>query len=206
MVIYEIIGYVGSVLVAVSLTMKNILKLRWINFIGAATFAIYGGLIGAYPVLVLNGFIAVVDLYYLRQMYGQKDYFKIVMASGPEDNLLSTFLDFYKDEIEYFYPGFSADKFPDAEYCFILRNMIPAGLFAFTETTDDTIYILLDFAVPDYRDLKNAQFLYYTTDFMRARGYKKLITMSSNKMHENYLKEIGFEEKDTTGNVYVKNL
>ena len=55
--ILQIIGYTGSVLVAVSLMMSNIVRLRWINLFGAGTFAIYGLLINAYPVFALNGFI-----------------------------------------------------------------------------------------------------------------------------------------------------
>ncbi|UCG22985.1 MAG: YgjV family protein [Chloroflexota bacterium] len=65
---YEIIGYVASVLVAISLMMSSILKLRVINLFGALLFTIYGLLIGAYPVAVMNLFIALIDLYYLREM------------------------------------------------------------------------------------------------------------------------------------------
>jgi EamA domain-containing membrane protein RarD len=53
----DIIGYAGSVLIAVSITMNNIWKLRWINLFGAGTFAVYGLIVKAYPVFVLNSFI-----------------------------------------------------------------------------------------------------------------------------------------------------
>jgi hypothetical protein len=65
---YEIIGYIASALVAVSLMMSSILKLRVINLVGAALFTVYGLLIGAYPVAVMNLFIVLIDLYYLRDM------------------------------------------------------------------------------------------------------------------------------------------
>ena len=61
----EMIGYTGSVLVAISLMMKNIYYLRRINLIGAATFSIYGLLVGAIPVFILNGFITIIDIYYI---------------------------------------------------------------------------------------------------------------------------------------------
>ena len=38
----EFIGYAASILVAFSLMMSSILKLRIINLIGAITFVIYG--------------------------------------------------------------------------------------------------------------------------------------------------------------------
>ena len=48
--------------------MSSILKLRVINLVGAALFTVYGLLIGAYPVAVMNLFIVLIDLYYLRDM------------------------------------------------------------------------------------------------------------------------------------------
>ena len=62
----ELIGYLGSILVAVSLMMKSLLRLRIINLIGALFFTIYGVLLGAYPVAFLNGIIVCIDLYYLK--------------------------------------------------------------------------------------------------------------------------------------------
>ena len=72
---YEIIGYTASALVAISLMMSSIVKLRVINLIGAALFTLYGLLIGAYPVAVLNFTIVLIDLYYLRDTIKSKVYF-----------------------------------------------------------------------------------------------------------------------------------
>lgn len=202
--IYEIIGYIGSFLIATSLSMNNILRLRWINLFGASTFATYGALIGAYPVLALNGFITLVDVYYLWQMYRQKDYFTLSPTDGPDDSYLNQFLNYYKDDLAKLFPKFEKDKHRDANYYFILRNMVPAGLFVYREEADDTICILLDYATPNYRDLKNAKFLYFTADFMKEKGYRKLITESHHKLHSGYLKTLGFEKIDD--NTYQKKL
>jgi len=61
----EWFGLVASVIVAYSLMLKDMLKLRWWNLIGAVMFAVYGALIGALPVLVLNVFISIADIYYI---------------------------------------------------------------------------------------------------------------------------------------------
>lgn len=193
---YEVIGYVGSFLIAVSLTMKNIWMLRRINLIGAATFATYGAIIGSYPVLILNSFIALVDIYYLWRMYRKKDYFTLLPPDSPQGKFLLKFLDFYGDDIKKIFPKFDRSLDPEAQYYFILRNMIPTGLFVFIEEDKETIHILLDYAIPDYRDLKNAKFLFFTADFMKEKGYKKLITESYHKIHDKYLKALGFERID----------
>ena len=74
--ILEIIGYSASVIIALSMTMSSIVKFRWINLVGASTFATYGLLIGATPVAVLNGFIIAVDIFYLTRIYSKKELFE----------------------------------------------------------------------------------------------------------------------------------
>ena len=60
----ECVGYVASVLVAVSLTLANIRALRVVNLAGALVFTVYGILVSAYPVAVVNGFIVLVNIFY----------------------------------------------------------------------------------------------------------------------------------------------
>lgn len=67
--IWEWVGYLASVVVAISLMMANIKKLRWWNLIGAALFVAYGVAIEAYPVALVNFFIVLIDAYYLVKLY-----------------------------------------------------------------------------------------------------------------------------------------
>ena len=78
----EIVGYVASVLVAVSLMMSSILKLRIINLVGSAAFTVYGLLIGAYPVAAVNLLIVFINLYYLRQMLGTANFEVSPLVAG----------------------------------------------------------------------------------------------------------------------------
>lgn len=68
----EILGYAASIMVAISLTMKDIVKLRVLNFVGCALFTAYGLMIDAWPVVVTNGFIACVNVYFLAKMQSEK--------------------------------------------------------------------------------------------------------------------------------------
>lgn len=61
----EIIGYVASFFVALSLSMKSITKLRVLNMIGAFLFGTYGLIIGAYPVALVNYYIGCINIYHL---------------------------------------------------------------------------------------------------------------------------------------------
>ncbi|ELB2750401.1 YgjV family protein [Vibrio alginolyticus] len=68
----EILGYAASIMVAISLTMKDIVKLRILNFIGCALFTAYGLMIDSWPVVLTNGFIACVNIYFLAKMQQEK--------------------------------------------------------------------------------------------------------------------------------------
>ncbi|EJG1885913.1 YgjV family protein [Vibrio parahaemolyticus] len=68
----EILGYAALIMVAISLTMKDIVKLRILNFIGCALFTAYGLMIDSWPVVLTNGFIACVNVYFLAKMQQEK--------------------------------------------------------------------------------------------------------------------------------------
>ncbi|MCL1035579.1 uroporphyrinogen decarboxylase [Shewanella corallii] len=65
----EITGYAASVMVAISLMMKDIIWLRWLNFIGCSLFVIYGVAITAWPVAGMNAFVACINIYHLIKIY-----------------------------------------------------------------------------------------------------------------------------------------
>ncbi|MEZ8826117.1 YgjV family protein [Vibrio amylolyticus] len=68
----EILGYAASIMVAISLTMKDIVRLRVINFVGCGLFTAYGLMIDSWPVVLTNGFIACVNVYFLVKMQQEK--------------------------------------------------------------------------------------------------------------------------------------
>lgn len=70
--VVEILGYAASIMVAISLTMKDIVKLRILNFVGCALFTAYGLMIDSWPVVLTNGFIACVNIYFLAKMQREK--------------------------------------------------------------------------------------------------------------------------------------
>ena len=61
----EWLGYLASVLVAISFLMKSIDKLRFVNMLGAICFVIYAVAINALQVALINSFIVCINVYYL---------------------------------------------------------------------------------------------------------------------------------------------
>lgn len=204
---YEIIGYSGSVIVAVSLMMKNIRQLRRVNLVGSATFALYGLLLKAYPVFLLNGFIAIVDIYYLYEMNKRKDFFSLMPVLDRNHPYLNKFLDYYKKDILKFFPGFKSEFIKEANCFFILRNLLPVGLFIYTELSGTRINVLIDYAIPDYRDSKNGKFVYDTeSQFLKEKGYTEIRAESSIPRHQQYLENIGFSRDSVNKDLFIKKI
>ena len=204
----DIIGYSGSFLIALSLSMKSISRLRRINLIGASTFAVYGLLVQAYPVFVLNGFISAVDIYYLLQMRKQKDYFELLPIRTNESPFLLRFLEYHANDIKYFFPEFKFDARKNYLIAFVLRNLLPVSLFIAEKKESETLQICLDFSIPAYRDRQNAHYLYHRDqEFFKDLNYRFLITYSDVAAHQKYLIKLGFQ-KDVSkeGNWYKKDL
>jgi hypothetical protein len=189
----EIIGYIGSVLVAISLMMSSIIKLRIINLIGSTIFSVYGFVIGAVPVGLLNAFIALVNIYYLIEMFSTKEYFKVLEVKNDWE-YLKYFLDFHGKDIKEFSPTFEFKETDKWSILFMLRNSVPAGLLCFEHLDDNSLFVKLDYVIPGYRDFKTGKYMY--RKILKEAKIKKIYAEHGNKRHEQYLRKMGFVKTD----------
>lgn len=74
----ELLGYIATFFVAASFLFKSIVHLRIVNSIGAVLFVIYGMIIDAYPVALLNAFLVCVNLYQLYCLKKEQPLSKIL--------------------------------------------------------------------------------------------------------------------------------
>lgn len=196
--VLELIGYAASVLVAVSLMMSSILRLRLINLLGSAAFTVYGVLIEAYPVAAVNLLIVFINLYYLRGMLRTREYFRMLEVR-PESEYLHAFLDFYREQIDRFFPAFTPPARESSLVLFVLRDLVPAGLLV-GRVEGDTLRVHLDFVIPQYRDLKVGRYLFHDrADQLMSRGVRSVVTDPGSRAHVDYLETIGFVDDSRAG-------
>lgn len=192
----ELIGYIASLLIAVSLMMTSILKLRWINLAGSATYTFYGFAIGSLPVAFMNMFIMGVNIYQLAKIYRKIDDFKILEVSA-KDKLLVEFLEYYQDEIKTYFPNFfyKGDDH-DVQYL-ILRNMDIAGVFLGTRCDRQTLAVDMDYVIPAYQDFEPGKFLYHSAHSkLHESPYYRLISYPDTKHMKKYFSKMGFRPQE----------
>lgn len=189
----ELVGYLGSLFIIISLTRTSILHLRLIGMAGSAAFLIYSLLIEAYPIAIVNVVIIGVHVFFLRRLLSKKSEFFTSLELNKDSRYLRHFLDFHGDDIQEYQPDFTFQARDDQVRAFILRDTIPAGVFIGRTCPDDTIEIELDYVIPQYRDFKVAQFLYSDrSELFAQRGRRRIWTRPGNPVHIAYFKRFGF--------------
>lgn len=201
----ELIGYAASALVAFSLLTSNVLRLRVLNLAGALVFVVYAGVTRAWPVLAVNVFVAAIDLWHIVSLKAKKDIFKL-MEVGTADPLLANFLAYHARGIWQFFPDFDLSKVKAPRCVFILRNLLPVGLFVYSEELPD-IRVHLDYVAEDYRDLKSARYLFNRPQNAETfKGFSAFTALSGSPKHAEYLKRLGFEEERPGSGAFRKRI
>jgi uncharacterized protein with PQ loop repeat len=68
----ESVGYLASLIVLLSFLTSSVIRLRVINFTGCVLFVIYGILISAYPIAIINSIIAAIQVIFISKMLKKK--------------------------------------------------------------------------------------------------------------------------------------
>jgi hypothetical protein len=198
-----IVGYIASVFLGISLLVNNDLKFRWLSALGCIAFIIYGLLINAFPVVLTNTILLLINVYQLIKIYSRNENFDL-LEFKMHDKFIEKFLLFYKKDINDYFPDYDEDE-PSNNISFaVLRDMVIANIFVANVMDDGTAVIKLNYTIPKYRDYKIGKFLFQKEkQFLLSHGIRRLVyTHVFNKKHETYLIKMGFEKELLNGQVY----
>lgn len=198
-------GYLASLFLIIALVVSNDIKFRWFNLAGNIAFIIYAVILHTFPVLITNGILLFINLYYLYRIYTRKEDFKLIEFTGAEQ-LAKNFLQFYREDIKTYFP-----KYPDAPVTgnlnfVVLRDMVIANMFSANLTGDGAAEVDLNYTLKKYRDFKVGRFIFEKEkSYLSSRGVKKIVYKTvANKQHLRFLKVMGF--KKTSSGEWVKDI
>ena len=189
--IIELIGYIGSFLVLVSFLMTSVFKLRIVNTIGSLIFMIYALIIKSYPTAIMNFCLVLINVHFLWKMSHTKKEFTLV-ESNINDKFYQYYLDHYKEDILKFFPDQSFSFSENDNVYFVCHNANPVGL-TIGRKNDDTLDLLLDYSIPEYRDFSIGSFLFSE---LANHNISKVIYRGSTQNHMDYLNKLNFVKKD----------
>ena len=191
--LYEILSLIASILTAVSLTVKSLYKMRWLNLFGCIGFTIYGVLIKAWPLAIVNGYIAIIDaLGIIKLKNSDKSTFYFGELGDIGEKYFEQFYQFYEDDIRSFFPEVSYSDLELAKTYVLFRDMIPVVIFSIKQN-GNTAQVLMDYVVPRYRDGQFGFTMYVKKVYVfRDLGITKFEAFTRVPSHADYLKKMGF--------------
>lgn len=189
--IVELMGYVASVMVLISLLMSSVIKLRIINSVGALVYVIYALIIGSYPTALLNAGLILVNVYFLIKLLRARSVYSVCECDRKE-NGVEHFLNHYRGDISKYFPDYT-HRMEESDLTWVVyADANPAGILIGSRE-GNAIRVRLDYSTPQFRDCSVGKFLYGQ---LRSSGIRQLIADASSDAHKAYLKKMGFVEKN----------
>ena len=207
-IIVLIVGYTASLLLAISLLVNNDLKFRWLNTLGCIAFIGYGILIHAFPIILTNSILLLINLFYLIKIYRTHEDFELIEFKG-EEKLVHKFLSFHQSDIQAYFPEYRQEETGNNINFVVLRDLVIANMFVAELTEDGTAIVKINYTVPRYRDYKVGKFIFDRENkYLVSKGVRRLIYRSVfNKKHEKFIQVMGFKkEKINNSLIFVKQL
>lgn len=191
----EAVGYLASALVILSLAMRSVVRLRIISLCGSVAFLVYGLLIGSPPVMVTNGCIAVINLWFLRQEFfvaATKRSDLGVSSIRSDSPFLTDFVEYHAGDIGRFQPDFHMPPGADVMSLLLTRDGLPAGLIVGRRDGDE-LTIDLDYVLREHRDSRIGKWVFGPgAEVFRRAGLRRLRATATTDVHGKYLHRVGF--------------
>lgn len=189
--IIEAVGYLGSTLVLVSFLMASVVKLRVVNSVGSAIFAVYAFIIRSYPTAVMNICLLLINIYYLWKLRKTAPDYRMVTLA-PDEGFVRFFLGKYREDVAACFPGRSWNAQALNRAWMVCHGAEPAGLLL-GEEKDGVLGVALDYSTPAYRDCSVGSFLleHLPREELRALRYE-----GAEEGHLSYLKKMGYREEN----------
>lgn len=201
-------GYLASLCLIIALLVNNDLKFRWFNSIGNISFITYAVLLVAIPVLITNAILLCINLYYLIKIYSKQENFDLLEFKGDE-KLTSKFIDFYRNDIAGYFPGFKQEDLQNNLNFVVTRDVVIANIFSASVSPNGDALVSLNYTLQKYRDYKVGSFIFEKEkDYLLSKGVKRIVYNEViNKGHLDFLKVSGFTLQNINGKeCYAKDL
>lgn len=194
----EVVGWLGSVLVVVSLVVAGVWRFRVLNLVGAVLATGYNAVLGIWPFVVMNAAIALIDVVWLVRLQRERHDAAAyeVVEVGPGDAYLAHTLRTHAVDIARFYPGFRGDD-PGGRHAFlVLRGDETVGVVIVRDRGDGDALVELDYVTPRFRDFTPGEFVYRRSGVFARHGFRRLVVPRDVVGSQHYYPRVGFTASD----------
>lgn len=192
MFFFSCIGYIGSVLVIVSMMMSKMIKLRLINTLGCIFTSIFCILTLNMPVLILNGSLILINVFHMTRYFSTKRLYEIIDVDVT-GHTLKHFVNKYRKQIMLENPLFF-NRYPDSNYAkVIFCDDTVIGMIT-GRKVDDKLDLFLTYLDPNFRNKDVVRLL--NAELQSDGITEKWLKIIPNKYLNYYLKYGWTKEED----------
>jgi hypothetical protein len=172
----ELVGWAGSALLIVSLLQARVLRFRVLNLAACLVLVAYNGLVGVWPMFGMNIVLSLINVWFivqlLRTRHDEATY--AVIEVSATDRYLQHFIGIHGDDIAKHHPSSPPLQPADLAYQ-VLKGDETVGVIILRRD-GDVARVLVDYVTPRFRDFKPGEFVWRTTEGLRERGFRKVVT------------------------------
>ena len=194
----ELVGWIGSTLVIVSLTQARVLRFRVLNLAGAALAVVYNVTLAIWPFAAMNLEIVVIDVYWLRRLLASRHdpAAYSVVEVGAHDAYLEHVISVHLDDIHRFQPGYVAPTDDARRWAFLVqREAETVGAVVVREAGDGQAEVELDYVTERFRDCTPGEFVYDHSGVFAHHGVHRLRAGAELAAQTDYLRRVGFRDE-----------
>lgn len=200
----EVIGWVGSAVLVLSLAQARVLRFRLLNLVASVVLTGYNAALGVWPMVAMNAVIAVLDAYHLVRLLRSRDdeaTYEVVRVR-PDDEYLAHVLASHATDIDKHNPGWVAEP-ADRSAFLVVRETETVGVVLVRDEGEGEGRVELDYVLPRFRDFSVGKFVYRHGGRLTGQGLERLVADTRMPDQDHYFPRVGFAP-DASGRLVLE--
>ena len=172
----DLLGWLGSALLVVSLLQTRVLRFRILNLAACLSLVLFNALIEVWPMVAMNIATSTINVFFLTRLLRDRhdeNAFHVLQVE-PRDAYFQHFLVVHAADIEKFHPAFHGTE-PDDLAFQVEKGDETVGV-VLIRREGDIAQVQLDYVTPRFRDFSPGEFVWRRTPRLRERGFRKVVT------------------------------
>ena len=199
MPVLELVGWVGSAVLVISLLQTRVMRFRVLNTISCVVLIGYNALVGVWPMAAMNVVLVGINLWVifglLRHRHDARAYDAVPIS--VDEPFLRQLLDRHAADIAAFNPDLPVDVPAAAEHAFLVSSgdQVVGVVLSRAGREAGEQQVVLDYVLPAYRDFTPGEFVFRSGGPFAALGAARVVASPGMAASEKYLRTVGFVQR-----------
>lgn len=196
----EVVGWLGSAVLVLSLAQTRVMRFRVLNAVSCAVLVGYNAAIAVWPMAAVNVVLLVINLVVIARLVRRRHDARVYEAVpiGVGEPFLRGLLERHAADIAAFNPDLPADVLSVAEHAFVVstQDRVVGVVLSRRGAQPAEQEVLLDYVLPEYRDFTPGEFVFRPDGPFADLGVRRVVASPGMLASQRYLRAVGFVERD----------